>query len=204
MFSKFSRYRKLPNIVTLDALGQRVESKDLRIVPEVSGIFSHTIEEVDRLDHLAFKYYKQAKKWWRICDANPEFMSPTALLGKDPMITTRVPLRFEDSTAQPPWAEFQHRLSHIVGVKDIRMEESVTLVEEEELVNATTVTVHVPQYARAIVVMHNALNVKPETLVEVIATVLTDTGFNTDVEVGQPEQIGRIGKKIIIPPNTVS
>lgn len=79
MFSRISRYRKLADVVTTDAKGRKLASKSLRLPPEVSGTFLHTVEEVDRLDHLAYKYYKQPRKWWRICDANPEFMSPQAL-----------------------------------------------------------------------------------------------------------------------------
>ena len=86
MFSKISRYRKLPDVVTIDVQGRRLESKSLRLLPEVTGIFLHTVESGDRLDHLAYKYYKQPRKWWRICDANPEFPSPQALLGKESIV----------------------------------------------------------------------------------------------------------------------
>ena len=203
MFSKSSRYRKLSTIVTIDASGRRVESTDHRQIPIVSGIFSHTIETIDRLDHLAYKYYKQSKKWWRICDANPEFMSPNALLGIDPMHTTHIPLAFTNPTAQPPWAQLQRQISQIVGVKDLQILEELTLVEEEQLINGTTVTVHVPHYTRALVIIHNKINVKAEMLIEATTTILSSAGFTNDVEIGQPQSVGRIGKPIIIPPNTV-
>ena len=64
MFSKISRYRKLPDTVSSDARGRSLQSKTLRLLPEVSGEFRHTVEEVDRLDHLAYKYYRQSRKWW--------------------------------------------------------------------------------------------------------------------------------------------
>ena len=92
MFSKISRYRTLPDVVTTDARGRTVSSKALRPLPTVSGTFLHTVEGVDRLEHLAFKYYQQPRNWWRICDANPEFMSPQGLLGKEPVVTARFPL----------------------------------------------------------------------------------------------------------------
>ena len=36
----------------------------------------------DRLDQLAYKYYGQPLQWWHICDANPDFLSPLAPLGR--------------------------------------------------------------------------------------------------------------------------
>lgn len=203
MFSKISRYRKLQDIVTTDAEGHRIESKDLRMSPEVSGIFSHTIEENDRLDHLAYKYFKQPRKWWRICDANPEFMSPNALLGKDTITTTHIPLNFTETTAEPPWAELHHGISQMVGVMDIKIVEEQFLIEEEQVVNSTTVTVHVPRYTRALEIIHNTINVSSGSLIETITMILTTAGFTNDVEVGQPQAIGRTGKKIIIPPDTI-
>src|ERR671911_67810 len=119
MFSKISRYRKLPDEVTVDVSGRRLESKSIRLLPEVTGTFLHTIEDGDRLDHLAHKYYNQPRKWWRICDANPEFMSPQALLGKTPLITQRFPLSFPKPKEQPPWATLMRYLSAQVGVEDI-------------------------------------------------------------------------------------
>ena len=76
MFSDLSRYRTLPDIVTTDAEGRTLASKTLRPLPEAPGTFRHTVEDVDRLDHLAYKYYRQPTKWWRMSDANPEFLSP--------------------------------------------------------------------------------------------------------------------------------
>lgn len=51
MFSKISRYRKLPDVVAVDAQGRRLESKGLRLLPELTGTFLHTVEAGDRLDH---------------------------------------------------------------------------------------------------------------------------------------------------------
>ncbi len=113
MFFKKSRYRKLPDEVTVDRQGRRLLSKTLRSQPEVTGIFWHTIEDGDRLDHLAYKYYNQSRKWWRICDANPEFMSPQALLGKTSLITQRFPISFN---RQIPWTTLR---SELVSLLDL-------------------------------------------------------------------------------------
>jgi hypothetical protein len=195
MFSNISRYRKLPDIVTTDVKGRTLESKSLRLLPEVSGAFLHTVEEVDRLDHLAYKYYKQPRKWWRICDANPEFMSPQALLGKEPLVTTRFLLTFSDNGGQPPWAELLKNLSEKLGVEDIKVMEDVQLVPEEQTHDGEEVIVYVERFERSVIITYNQMNVDAEELADVMV--------NIDFEVGQIEKTGRTGKSIIIPPNVV-
>ncbi len=195
MFSKISRYRKLPDEVTTDAKGRSLESKSLRLMPEVSGEFMHTVEEVDRLDHLAYKYYKQPRKWWRICDANPEFMSPQVLLGKCPIVTTRFPLTFDENGDQAPWADLLKELSEKLGVEDVTVVEDIQLLPEEQTHDAKQVTVYVEHFERSVIVTYNRMNVSAEDLVGTMTTV----GF----EVGEPEKVGRVGKKIVIPRNVV-
>jgi len=195
MFSKISRYRKLPDEVTADAKGRTLESKSLRLLPEVSGEFLHTVEEVDRLDHLAYKYYKQPRKWWRICDANPEFMSPQALLGKEPIVTTRFSLTFDEDADQPPWADLLKSLSEKLGVDDIKVMEDIHLLPEEQTHDSEQVIVYVEHFEHSVIVTYNRMNVSAEDLVDIMITV----GF----QIGQPEKIGRVGKKIVIPRNIV-
>ena len=43
MFSSFSRYRKLPDVVTTDAKGRTLASKALRPLPSVSGTFQQRL-----------------------------------------------------------------------------------------------------------------------------------------------------------------
>lgn len=195
MFSKISRYRKLPDVVTTDNKGRVSASRDLRLLPEVSGAFLHTVEAVDRLDHLASKYYKQPRKWWRICDANPEFMSPQALLGKEPIVTDRFPLTFEGNGTQPPWAGLLRGLSETLGVEDVKVVENIQLVPEEQTLDDQQVTVYLEHFERVVIVTYNRMNLRAEDL----ASIITDTGF----EVSPPENIGRVGKKIIIPPDVI-
>lgn len=193
MFSKISRYRKLPDIVTIDVKGRTLESKSLRLLPDVSGAFLHTVEEVDRLDHLAYKYYKQPRKWWRICDANPEFMSPQALLGKVTVVTYRFPLTFSGNGSWPLWSDLLGQLPEIVGVESCYVSQDVELVQE--MLDGEEVTVYVECIEHSLIVTYNRMNVSAQDL----ADVMTTCGF----EVNQPENIGRIGKNIIIPPDVV-
>ena len=188
MFPKISRYYKLPNEVTVDASGRSLQAKPIRLLPDAGGQFEHTLEANDRLDHLAFKYYKQPRKWWRICDANPEFMSPLALLGKEPIVTVRFPLTLLDPTSPPPWAALRQTLTDIIGVLDVQIIEEVELVEVGE-------NVAEERFQWAAQVIYNEMNVDIATLTGAINTA----GF----DVGEPEYIGRVGKPIIIPPNSI-
>jgi hypothetical protein len=191
MFSRISRYRKLPDIVTIDSQGRTLPSKALRLLPEVSGTFHHTIEDIDRLDHLAYKYYQQPRKWWRIVDANPEFMSPQALLGKESIITDRFPLTFDGEGMQPPWSILVQYLTERLGVEEVKVEEEIRLVPQAQTVDGQTDTVYVEQFARAVVVTYNRMNVSIEELISFIKAI----GFDAS----QPERIGRVGKQIVIP-----
>ena len=265
MFSKISRYRKLPDEVTTDAKGRTLESKSLRLLPEVSGEFLHTVEEVDRLDHLAYKYYKQPRKWWRICDANPEFMSPQALLGKEPIVTVLFPVEWVGS--EPLWSDLLRKLLQKIGIEfaimgtpgqplpdkqifdgavlfDIAVsleadldtglstQELSTDLSDALQVNGVTFSAGVrlsyiddntwritdqsnkkvytfkleegllnvyesiTHYAWVVKVTHNEMNITAETIADRISTL----GFS----VGQPERIGRVGKKIVIPRNVIT
>ena len=172
-----------------------MQSKSVRLLPEVSGTFLHTIEENDRLDHVAYKYYKQPRKWWRVCDANPGFMAPQGLLGKEPMMTVQFPLSFHDNGTQPPWSALIINLRARLGVEDVQVVEDIRLVEEKQTLDGRTVPVFVEQYDRAVVVTYNRMTVSSEDLADVIT--VPALGFG----VTQPETRGRIGKNIIIPPD---
>ena len=189
MFSRISRYRTLPDIVTTDAEGRTSVSKTLRSVPQAPGTFHHTVEEADRLDHLAYKYYRQPRKWWRISDANPEFLSPQALLGKEPMVTDRFPVTFDG--AQPPWSALVQNLTQRIGVEEVKVVEEIHLLPKPQTVGGQSVIVYVEQFERALLVTYNQLNVGARDLTGIIKA----SGF----AVRPPERIGRVGRRIIIP-----
>ncbi|MEN8177715.1 MAG: hypothetical protein ABFS39_03765 [Pseudomonadota bacterium] len=44
------------------------------------GVVEHTVLHTDRLDHLANDYYKSDRRWWRVMDANAEFLYGFELL----------------------------------------------------------------------------------------------------------------------------
>lgn len=115
VFSRISRYRDLPDVVIPDARGRAAESRSLRLLPETEAALLHTVEEGDRLDHLADRYLGQPRSWWHIADANPEFLSPQALLGRGPEAAVEIPVAWEGWT--PPWAGLLRALRDAPGVE---------------------------------------------------------------------------------------
>jgi hypothetical protein len=189
MFSRISRYVALPDIVATDARGRTLLSKTLRPLPQVTGTFRHTVEEADRLDHLAYKYYAQPQRWWRLADANPEFLSPQALLGKEPIVTDRFPLTF--GGGQPPWAALVQDLTALPGVEDIAVVEEVHPASREHTAGGRTVTIQVDEFERAILVTYNELSTSRRDLAGAIAA----SGFSA----ASPERLDRVGGQIVIP-----
>jgi hypothetical protein len=194
VFSRISRYRKLPDVVLPDVRGGAVASKALRLLPDdVPGTFRHTVAEGERLDHLAFRYYRQPRKWWRICDANPAFLSPLDLLGTGPFRTARFPLSV--AAGSPPWAAASSGLAAHAGVEQFRFADEVRLMAVPQVVAGQQVTVNVETHELHAVVTYNELLVGSQDL----RAVLMAAGF----VVGGPLVVGQTGKGITVPPDVV-
>jgi len=194
MFSKISRYFKVSNLAVPDVHGRVLAAKDLRLLPEVTGTFQHVVRAGDRLDQLSYKYYSQPSQWWHICDANPGFLSPLALLGDEVIVRTRFPLTVTGGGV-PPWEALFRELHGLLGVEDVQVVEEIEIVPQEQVVGGQTVTVFVDGYRREVQVRYNRLNVKRETLADRIEAA----GF--DVE--EPVEPGQLGHEIVIPPKVI-
>ncbi|AGP41503.1 hypothetical protein [Sorangium cellulosum] len=72
MIDKTSRYAKVPSFVAKDGAGAELTVLELRETPKATGVFFHTPSEGERLDHLAHRYYRDPKRFWKICDASGE------------------------------------------------------------------------------------------------------------------------------------
>jgi hypothetical protein len=70
MFFKGSRYESVPEGVFADARGRQIPFKLLRIIADAPSLQTHTVQSLDRLDMIAFKYYDDPEQFWRVCDAN--------------------------------------------------------------------------------------------------------------------------------------
>jgi len=196
MFSRISRYSTLPPVVATEDEGRTVTSAALRLLPPVSGTFHHIVDGADRLEHLALKYYGQPRNWWHICDANPRYLSPQALLGKEPIVTVRFAVETQTPGATPPWAALLSALQGQIGVECVQIvEEDAGLVPQQRTISTTQVTVLVPQFKRAVIIRYNQQNAGAADL----AQTITAAGFTA----GPPETVGSIGKSIVIPPDVL-
>ncbi|WP_203917808.1 hypothetical protein [Rugosimonospora africana] len=190
MANALSRYRKVPDVTATDAAGRTLPSKDIRPLPAVTGTFTHTVDSGDRLDQLAFTYYNQPLQYWHICDANPQFLSPLALLSKEPVQVTRFPVSVPADP--PPWAAVRSALNDLVGVEDVTVVEDVALVPRRQTVGGQQVTVTVESVSRSVLVRYNRLNVDAPAL----AAAMTTAGLT----VGPWADGGQLGQPIVIPP----
>ena len=193
MFSVDSRYRPVPEVPTRDARGRLLLAVDFRPLPAVTGTFRHLVAAGDRLDQVAAAYYGRPGDWWHICDANPAFLSPLALLGADAVVTTSFPLR--DGTAAgtgPPWARLLRRLGELGGVHAVRIVDDVDLHPREQVVEGRRVVVVEEVPVRVLEVTHNR--------VEAAAELIADTIRGEAVDTGAPVELGQLGAEIVIPP----
>ena len=80
MFFSESRYLKVKEYTVQDTRGRNVSVKRTRPTLNLTGSFQYTVKSGDRLDLLAQQFYRSPRKWWLICDANPDLMYPDDLL----------------------------------------------------------------------------------------------------------------------------
>jgi|1186.fasta_scaffold09167_3 hypothetical protein len=136
-YGRDSRYRRTPTVTRTDHTGRVLPVDDARPRPLTGGSFTHTVDGGDRLDHLGQRYYGKPHKWWAIADANPDFASPLALLGLDPVTAVRVTL----PAPAPRWKVLAD-LHALVGVEDAVLDEdgdAITVTFNQVTVGADAV-----------------------------------------------------------------
>ena len=70
MFFKGSRYATVGENEITDSKGRTLRYKKIRFIPETKPQRGHVVRQSDRLDLIAHRYYRDAERFWRICDAN--------------------------------------------------------------------------------------------------------------------------------------
>lgn len=70
MFSKGSRYEGVPDLSFVDGDGRVIRYKAARETGVPGAVAGHRVVSGERLDHIAYRYYRDAERWWRVCDAN--------------------------------------------------------------------------------------------------------------------------------------
>jgi hypothetical protein len=79
MFFKGSRYEKVATEEITDAKGRAIKYKRVRFIPETAAVLQHRVAERERLDLVAYRYYRDPELFWTLCDAN-HAMEPEALV----------------------------------------------------------------------------------------------------------------------------
>jgi nucleoid-associated protein YgaU len=79
MVFKGSRYANAGTYQAVDAAGRKVTALKPRLIPPTPAGYLHTVTGDERLDLIAYKFYRNPEKFWLIADANTE-MDPEDLL----------------------------------------------------------------------------------------------------------------------------
>jgi hypothetical protein len=79
MIFKGSRYEKVGIYRVTTPDGQAVTALQPRFIPPTPAGYLHTFHAYERLDLLAFHFYRDPEKFWLIADANTE-VDPEDLL----------------------------------------------------------------------------------------------------------------------------
>lgn len=190
MFTPDSRYRRSPVIADVNAAGQSIHAAELRLPPPTPGTFQHRIDEAERIDSLANRFYRDPLAWWRIADANPAFATPDELLGNSPWVTERI-------AVAPPagplsWSAILAAAAALPGVARLQRDPSYRLIVELHTVAGELVEVVSEQIDEAVIATYHAGVADPAAL----AAAFTSAGFTV---LGR-EPVTRTGQAIIIPP----
>jgi hypothetical protein len=70
MFFKGSRYERVADAEVQDERERVVRYKKVRFIPETQARMGHVLNQGERLDLIAHRYYQDPERFWRICDAN--------------------------------------------------------------------------------------------------------------------------------------
>ncbi|MEM7202445.1 MAG: hypothetical protein AAF628_19390 [Planctomycetota bacterium] len=69
MFFKGSRYENV-DTAEIELDGRAVSYKLTRFIGDAVARAGHEVGAEERLDHISHRYFKDAERFWRICDAN--------------------------------------------------------------------------------------------------------------------------------------
>jgi hypothetical protein len=67
-----SRYENVGVYTATDADGRAVVALALRVVPDTPAGYYHTVVDGQRLDNLAYTFYRNPERFWLIADANAD------------------------------------------------------------------------------------------------------------------------------------
>lgn len=82
MFLKGSRYEQSRTFDSAED-GRHFPGVRAREIGTATGMVEYVVKSGDRLDLLARHFYNDDRLWWRIADANPEFVHAGLMLAED-------------------------------------------------------------------------------------------------------------------------
>jgi hypothetical protein len=72
MIFRGSRYQNTGSYQVTDNSGRQVTALKIRFIPPTPAGYRHTFTADERLDLVAYKFYRNPEKFWLIADANSE------------------------------------------------------------------------------------------------------------------------------------
>jgi hypothetical protein len=78
MFFKGSRYNPVPENEWIDPNGRPRRYKTTRFIAPSPAQVGHILSDGERVETVAYFYYRDPERFWRICDAN-QVMDPEEL-----------------------------------------------------------------------------------------------------------------------------
>lgn len=85
MIDRRSRYKSTPALSVDDGLGGTHPLLDLRETPPTTGVLQFAPTDSDRLDLLAWRFFRDPTRFWRICDASSRLDPFDVLVPGEPM-----------------------------------------------------------------------------------------------------------------------
>jgi hypothetical protein len=76
VFFKGSRYERVGTAVLIDEQSREVRYKLMRALPQPEVRYGYAVAAGDRLDNIAFEVFRDAERFWRICDTNVVMWPP--------------------------------------------------------------------------------------------------------------------------------
>lgn len=80
MFFDGSRYLRVADYSVDGGDGSKRKLKVTRELQPGETALTYQVRDGDRLDLLAYKFYRNPRKWWLIADANADCIAPEQLL----------------------------------------------------------------------------------------------------------------------------
>lgn len=79
MLFKGSRYERVPQSAITGPDGRVIRYTTTRFIPEGAASGRHRVTSDERLDHIAWRHFRDSERFWRICDANRALWPPDLL-----------------------------------------------------------------------------------------------------------------------------